>query len=252
MRVGPAARGGGVARPRARVWGSCDGPAVPSPWGGVPLSGGWALGLWGLGGCHRRDRPIRQRGPRLSGGATSVLTGWSMGAPFCRVAACGGLYGGLLFAASPPVVASTVVTTFLMFFLPSFCALPSPTLPLLPSRPAPLGGCPDHVDVQDAWRQRKRIVTEAVSLMAEGAGKKPAEMYEKIGIETDEEAVRCLEEGRQDSGGWGWGGGGVRQPLLSLRPGVPVRGNCGRVGGRMVGWGGVAAAVGADGRLPPG
>eukprot|EP00170_Pyropia_yezoensis_P008592 contig_36260_g8623 len=40
----------------------------------------------------------------------------------------------------------------------------------------------------DAWRQRKRVVTEAVSLMAEGAGKKPAEMYEKIGIETDEEA----------------------------------------------------------------
>lgn len=40
----------------------------------------------------------------------------------------------------------------------------------------------------DAWRQRKRIVTEAVSLMAEGAGKKPAEMYETIGIETDEEA----------------------------------------------------------------
>ncbi|KAK1865785.1 hypothetical protein I4F81_008308 [Pyropia yezoensis] len=45
-----------------------------------------------------------------------------------------------------------------------------------------------YAQAMDAWRQRKRVVTEAVSLMAEGAGKKPAEMYEKIGIETDEEA----------------------------------------------------------------
>ncbi|GAB0497110.1 hypothetical protein MMPV_008433 [Pyropia vietnamensis] len=46
-----------------------------------------------------------------------------------------------------------------------------------------------YAEAIDAWRQRKRIVTEAVSLMAEGAGKKPAEMYEMIGIETDEEAT---------------------------------------------------------------
>lgn len=48
-----------------------------------------------------------------------------------------------------------------------------------------------HVGVaQDAWKKRKRIVVEAVAIISEGANKKPAELYEKIGIETDEEAVR--------------------------------------------------------------
>jgi len=43
---------------------------------------------------------------------------------------------------------------------------------------------------QDTWKKRKRIVVEAVATISEGANKKPAELYEKIGIETDEEAVR--------------------------------------------------------------
>ncbi|OSX76116.1 hypothetical protein BU14_0207s0034 [Porphyra umbilicalis] len=45
-----------------------------------------------------------------------------------------------------------------------------------------------YAEVMDTWKKRKRIVVEAVATISEGANKKPAELYEKIGIETDEEA----------------------------------------------------------------